>query len=55
MCEIQMFQTKVSNFDIRILDLPALLSGFCVTSRPMYHDPSGKSKIVSFGHNYLTG
>jgi len=35
--------------------LPALLSRVCITSGAMYHDPSGKSKIVSFGGNYLTG
>jgi hypothetical protein len=26
-----------------------------VTSVLMYHDPSGKSKVVDFGRNYLTG
>ena len=43
------------NLVIWIEDLPALLSGFCVTSGAMYHDPSGKSKIVSLGRNDLTG
>ena len=40
--------------DIRILNLPALLSRFRVTSGLMYHDPSGKSKVIDFGRNYLT-
>jgi hypothetical protein len=40
---------------IRILELPALLSRFYITSGAMDLDPSGKSKIVSFGRNHLTG
>jgi len=51
----QFSKQKVSIFEIGISDLPALLSGFCLTSGATYRDPSGKSKIVSFGHNYLTG
>jgi hypothetical protein len=41
--------------NIRILNLPALLSRFRVTCGLMYHDPSGKSKVIDFGRNYLTG
>jgi hypothetical protein len=42
-------------FGIRISDLPALLSRFSVTSGATDHNPSEKSKIVTFGRNYLTG
>jgi len=45
----------VENLNICIWELPVLLSRVCVFSGTMYHDPSGKSKIVSFGRNYLTG
>jgi hypothetical protein len=52
-----MFQTvQISPIlEIRILDLPALLSRFCVTLSAMSPDPPAKIKIVSFGRNYLTG
>jgi len=41
------------HFLIRILDLPALLSGFCVTLGALYADPSAKSKTVSFEQKLL--
>ena len=59
MFKIRMFQTEkiiiFENLVIWILDLPALLSRFYITSGAMDLDPSGKSKIVSFGPNHLTG
>ena len=59
MTKFQMFETNKAlrdlNFEIEILNLPALLSRFRVTSGLMYHDPSGKSKVIDFGGNYLTG
>jgi len=51
----EMMNEGLGHWRIGNLNLPALLSGFGVTSDMMCHDPPGKSKIVNVGQNYLTG
>ena len=54
--------TKFLNFKQKYFDqldywnlFGALLSRFWVPSGLMYHDPFGKSKVVDFEQNHLTG
>jgi hypothetical protein len=48
-------EASLEDLIIWILNLPALLSRFRVTSGLMEHDPSGKSKVIDVWGNDLTG
>jgi hypothetical protein len=46
---------SLDHWNIRILNLIALLSRFHLTSGAMYQDATRKREVVSLGRNYLTG